>query len=91
MLDGGVPDYEAFLRSRRQLMAAKLRNWFESLRSPPRETQALPENQTQRRRMARRCQGLAPNAVQDQKLGQFVLVCLEVLGLRRSLGGFIPA
>jgi len=31
MLDGGVPDYETFLKTRRQLMAAKLKAWFESL------------------------------------------------------------
>lgn len=31
MLDDGVPDYETFLKARRQLMAAKLKTWFESL------------------------------------------------------------
>jgi hypothetical protein len=31
LLDGAVPDYEAFLRERRQLMALKLKTWFESL------------------------------------------------------------
>jgi len=31
MLDGVIPDYDAFLRERRQLMAQKLKTWFESL------------------------------------------------------------
>jgi hypothetical protein len=31
LLDGDVPDYESFLRTRRHLMAAKLKTWFESL------------------------------------------------------------
>lgn len=31
LLTGEVPDYESFLRVRRQLMAAKLKTWFESL------------------------------------------------------------
>ena len=31
MLDGVIPDYDAFLRERRQLMAQKLKSWFESL------------------------------------------------------------
>ena len=31
MLDGVVPDYEAFLRERRQLMAQKIKTWFQTL------------------------------------------------------------
>jgi hypothetical protein len=31
LLDGAIPDYETFLRERRQLMARKMKNWFESL------------------------------------------------------------
>jgi len=31
LLSGEVPDYESFLKIRRQLMAAKLKTWFESL------------------------------------------------------------
>ena len=31
LLDGDVPDYDSFLESRRHLMAAKLRAWFQSL------------------------------------------------------------
>lgn len=31
LLDGGVPDYDAFLSERRMLMAKKIRDWFEAL------------------------------------------------------------
>lgn len=31
MLDGQIPDYEAFLRERRMLMARKIQTWFERL------------------------------------------------------------
>lgn len=31
LLDGDVPDYDAFLDERRDLMAAKIKTWFESL------------------------------------------------------------
>lgn len=31
LLDGQIPDYEAFLRLRRQLMALKIRTWFQML------------------------------------------------------------
>ncbi len=31
MLDGVVPDYDAFLEERRKLMALKVKSWFESL------------------------------------------------------------
>jgi hypothetical protein len=31
MLDGDIPDYEAFLRKRRVLMAKKIQTWFQSL------------------------------------------------------------
>jgi hypothetical protein len=31
LLDGVIPDYESFLRERRQLMARKIKNWFQSL------------------------------------------------------------
>jgi len=31
VIDGVIPDYDAFLRERRQLMAQKIRTWFESL------------------------------------------------------------
>ena len=31
MLDGQIPQYGDFLRQRRQLMAQKLRTWFQSL------------------------------------------------------------
>jgi len=30
LLDGEIPDYDAFLETRRHLMAAKLQTWFES-------------------------------------------------------------
>ena len=31
MLDGEIPDYDSFLETRRQLMAAKLHTWFDTL------------------------------------------------------------
>jgi hypothetical protein len=31
LLDGVIPDYESFLRQRRQLMAQKIKTWFQSL------------------------------------------------------------
>lgn len=31
LLKGDVPDYEAFLKERRQLMAQRIKKWFESL------------------------------------------------------------
>ena len=31
LLDGVIPDYESFLRERRQLMARKIKNWFQTL------------------------------------------------------------
>ena len=31
MLDGVVPDYDAFLEERRKLMAQKIQHWFEAL------------------------------------------------------------
>jgi hypothetical protein len=31
LLDGKIPDYEAFLRERRVLMAKKMQTWFQSL------------------------------------------------------------
>ncbi|HEV7280405.1 MAG TPA: DUF262 domain-containing protein [Pirellulaceae bacterium] len=31
LLDGEIPEYEAFLRERRKLMAQKIRTWFQSL------------------------------------------------------------
>ena len=31
LLDGKVPDYDAFLAERRMLMAKKIRDWFEAL------------------------------------------------------------
>lgn len=31
LLDGQIPDYEAFLIERRRLMALRIKRWFESL------------------------------------------------------------
>jgi hypothetical protein len=31
LLDGEVPDYDAFLEERRKLMALKIKDWFEGL------------------------------------------------------------